>query len=208
VAPRRALPTEARSLAPPGARILLRAARESDRREFLALVRRSKRFLAPWEPRVRDPGGGRRFDRLLPGRSGSDLKYLICRRDDGAILGQFNLNNVVRGVFQNATLGYWIGAEHARLGFMTEALSIGLRHAFLDLGLHRVEINCLPKNRPSNALAKRAGFRLEGTSPRYLQIAGRWQDHARWALLVDEWKKHRAKARPRGTRAGSKRRRG
>ena len=194
-----------RPITQPGARIVLRAARESDRKEFLELVRRSRAFLARWEPRVKDPGGKRRFDRMLPGRSGSDLKHLICRREDGAILGTFNLNNIVHGVFQNATLGYWIGAEHARRGYMTEALAIGLRRAFLDLGLHRVEINCLPANRPSNALAKRAGFRLEGTSPRYLRIAGRWQDHARWALLVEEWKKHGAKVRPRGVRTARRR---
>jgi ribosomal-protein-alanine N-acetyltransferase len=36
-------------------------------------------------------------------------------------------------------------------------------------------------------LVQSLGFRLEGYSPRYLKIAGRWRDHERWALLKDEW---------------------
>jgi len=35
-------------------------------------------------------------------------------------------------------------------------------------------------------MVKRLGFRLEGFSPRYLNICGEWRDHERWALLADD----------------------
>jgi ribosomal-protein-alanine N-acetyltransferase len=176
-----------------GPRVLLRYACPDDRSEFLALYRASRAFLAPWEPRVKDPTGRLRFLRLLEGlEAGTHHRLLLCRREDGRLLGCLGVSNVVRGVFQNATLGYWIGEEHRRRGYMREALAAALTFVFRRLRLHRVEINFMPSNRGSRALARGAGFSREGRSRRMLRIAGRWEDMERWALLAEDW---RAQAR-------------
>lgn len=67
------------------------------------------------------------------------------------------MNEIVRGPAQSAYLGYWVGAPYTRRGYMTEALPLALSHAFLALGLHRVEANIMPTNRPSLALVRRPG---------------------------------------------------
>ena len=69
---------------------------------------------------------------------------------------------------------------------MHDGLRLVLRFAFGPLGLHRLEANIQPGNESSVALVKGAGFRLEGYSPRYLKIAGRWRDHERWAILSED----------------------
>jgi ribosomal-protein-alanine N-acetyltransferase len=74
---------------------------------------------------------------------------------------------------------------------MAEGLSLVLDDAFRRRRLHRLEANIQPGNRPSIRLVRRLGFRREGYSARYLRIAGRWRDHERWAILADEYRRHR-----------------
>jgi ribosomal-protein-alanine N-acetyltransferase len=107
-----------------------------------------------------------------------------------------NLNEIVRGAFHSAYLGYYGFAPHARQGYMTEGLGLVLRHAFRQMGLHRLEANIQPRNRASRALVRRLGFRREGFSPRYLKVLGRWRDHERWAIVREAW------ALARSTRPG------
>jgi [ribosomal protein S5]-alanine N-acetyltransferase len=176
-----------------GERVFLRRPTARDRGQYLALRRRSASFLRPWEPRPPAKStAARQFAAWLASAGGGrHEKLLLCRSEDGAILGAINVNEIVRGPAQSAYLGYWIGAPHANQGYMTEALPLVLDHAFGALGLHRVEANIMPTNRPSLALVRRAGFRREGFSPRYLKIAGRWRDHERWALLAEDWQRAR-----------------
>ena len=95
----------------------------------------------------------------------------------------------MRGPFQCAYAGYYAHQAHAGNGYMREGLDLLLRHAFRTMGLHRLEANIQPENAPSIALVRGAGFRLEGFSPRYLKIGGRWRDHERWAITVEDWRR-------------------
>ena len=78
---------------------------------------------------------------------------------------------------------------------MTEAFALALDFAFRTLRLHRVEANVQPGNRRSLALVERLGFAREGFSPRYVKIAGRWRDHVRYAMLVENWRTQRRRVR-------------
>ena len=75
---------------------------------------------------------------------------------------------------------------------MTEAVSLVLGYAFDNLKLHRIEANVQPHNQPSIAVLRRNGFAKEGFSRRYLKINGRWRDHERWAIIVEDWRKNKS----------------
>ena len=92
------------------------------------------------------------------------------------------LSQIFYGPFRNAYLGYW-ATEATLAEGMPRA-----RHAFRKLRLHRVEANVQPANTGSVKLLERTGFRREGFSPRYLKVAGRWRDHERWAITVEDWR--------------------
>ncbi len=173
-------------------RVLLRHPDKSDEASYRDLVRLSRELHQPWEPLAAEgapePDSPEAFRIWLEGnRDPRTERLLLCRRDDGALVGRFHLNEIVRGAFDSAYLSYWVGAPFAGQGYMAKGILLLLQWAFVDLGLHRLEANIQPSNMPSLTLIKRAGFHREGFSPRYLKIAGQWSDHERWALTREDW---------------------
>jgi ribosomal-protein-alanine N-acetyltransferase len=110
---------------------------------------------------------------------------LVVEAPEG-IAGIINLSNIVYGAFRNATVGYWAMPGMTGRGYLSEGLRQAATLAFTELRLHRLEANIQPENAASLAVARRAGFRKEGFSPRMLFIAGAWRDHERWTRLADD----------------------
>jgi ribosomal-protein-alanine N-acetyltransferase len=170
--------------APDRARVQLRVLERGDREEFLELARESRELHRPW---TYPPERADQFDDLFARSRRDDFVCLVsCLKTNGAIAGVFTVSQIVRGAFQSAYLGYYADQRHAGQGLMREAIQQVVDHAFGPLALHRLEANIQPGNAPSIALARGAGFRLEGFSPRYLLIGGQWRDHERYAITVDE----------------------
>jgi ribosomal-protein-alanine N-acetyltransferase len=169
---------------PEGVRVHLQVPGPADAREFLAAVRASRLLHRPW---VFPPATTAAYEAHLARCEAEDHQSLLIRRtDDGALVGLANLSAIQRGNLQSTYLGFYAFAPYAGQGYMTEGLTLVLRHAFVSLKLHRVEANVQPANRASLALVERIGLRREGFSPRYLKIGGQWRDHERWAVLADE----------------------
>jgi ribosomal-protein-alanine N-acetyltransferase len=165
-------------------RVSIRLLRASDRDAFLQMVRESRELHRPWAYPPERPD---QFDELLSRCSRDDFACFVVIDDtSGELAGVFNISQIVRGSFQSAFLGYYGSVRHAGKGLMRAGLQEVLDYAFGPLALHRIEVNIQPDNAASIALARGAGFRLEGYSPRYLLIGGQWRDHERYALTVDE----------------------
>lgn len=161
---------------------VLRPVREGDGAALARAYAANREHLAPWEPLRTD-------DFFTPERqehhvrqcledvaAGRGYRFVI-ESDDGEIRGRINLNNVVRGVFWSADLGYWIGADRTRRGLAGRGVGIVLEHARTELRLHRVQAATLVHNDASQRVLSSAGFERIGMAPRYLRIAGEWQDH-------------------------------
>ena len=169
---------------PNGPRVALRVLERSDREEFLRLATESRELHRPW---TYPPERADQFEELFVRSRRDDCVCLLaCLRDGGDIAGVLIVSQIVRGAFQSAYLGYYAHQRHANRGYMREAMSQTVDHAFGALALHRLEANIQPANRASIALARSAGFRLEGFSPRYLLIGGQWRDHERYAITADD----------------------
>lgn len=170
-------------------RVFLRRPRPQDEQWYLDALRRSAAAIEPWNP-VRDGPGA--FEELLErDASGNSVIFMVVNREDGGCAGKIAVNNIIRGRFQCAVLGYDAYVPYAGSGRMREALHLVIARCFAPqpdgLGLHRIEVNIQPDNVRSIGLAKRVGFRFEGFSPRFLYINDEWRDHERYALTSHEY---------------------
>lgn len=156
-----------------------------DSREFVRLVHASRKL---YQGLASPPTNEQQFVTLVDRNAdASNCTVLVTDRRSGAIVGYAALSQIALGNFRNAYLGYVGSVPYAGRGLMTEGVALLLQHAFRKLALHRIEANIQPGNEPSIAMARALGFRLEGFSPRYLKILGRWRDHERWAITSEDW---------------------
>jgi ribosomal-protein-alanine N-acetyltransferase len=178
-----------RSRRAPG-RVRLDALTQDDAREFVAAVARSRALHGPWTSPPSTSAAYRTWlARMQPPAARA---FAVRRVDDAALVGVFNVTNIVMGLFRSAYLGYYAFAPHAGQGLMREGLDAVVRVVFGTMKLHRLEANIQPGNRASIALVRACGFAKEGYSPRYLKIGGRWRDHERWAIIADRRIRDRA----------------
>ena len=175
-----------------GARAYLRYPTPADEAQFVALMAASRRLHRPWVTSADEASFHQYVVRA--GRQGTE-SMLVCRRDTGGLAGFINLSQIFYGGLCSAMCGYAAFAPSAGQGYLFEGLSLALRHAFITLRLHRVEANIQPGNERSRDLARGCGFRIEGFSPRYLKVGGRWRDHERWAIDIEDWRAYRRASR-------------
>jgi ribosomal-protein-alanine N-acetyltransferase len=175
-----------------GARVYLRQPGAGDYSAWAQLRALSRQHLSVWEPQwSRDELSRSAYRRRLrqyhrEAREDLGYAYFIVHKADGALLGSVTLSNVRRGVSQSASVGYWVGLPHANRGYMTDAVSALARHAFANMGLHRLEAACMPSNGASARVLMKCGFKREGLGRQYLKIDGQWQDHDLYARLSDD----------------------
>jgi ribosomal-protein-alanine N-acetyltransferase len=178
-----------------GRRVVLRPLVPQDFNAWSEVRRRNGEWLTLWEPlrlpHHPDPETNRE---VFAARCGSrdrerlaGSQYAFGIFIDGAFAGELNLNNVVRGAMQSATIGYWIDRARAGRSFMSESIVVLAQFAFEELNLHRLEICIIPRNSNSRRVVEKLGIREEGIAQRFLEINGAWEDHMRFGLTIEEW---------------------
>jgi [ribosomal protein S5]-alanine N-acetyltransferase len=183
-----------------GRRVTLRPLTVADFPQWQEVRSRNREWLTKWEPR-RPPGAPdvvesraafaarcRARDRERQLGAGYGFGIFTGTR----FCGEINMNGVQRGPFQNAYVGYWIDQACAGQGLTPEAVVVVCRHAFEDLGLHRVQIAIIPRNSASRRVVEKVKIRDEGVAVGYLEINGVFEDHIRYAITAEEWRDRKA----------------
>ena len=158
-----------------------------DAEPLARLLTDNRDYLAPWSPLQDDAyftaaGQGEVIARQLANYERGAMLPLLIIDGGGEIAGSLNLNSIIRGAFQNASVGYWVSQDRAGRGLASAAVADVIGIAFSDLGLHRLDAATLLHNTPSQRVLTRSGFRPFAVAEAYLKIAGKWQDHILFQL--------------------------
>lgn len=167
----------------------VRELRIGDAADLAAAYDRNRAHLDRWDP-ARPPeyytedGQQEALARQLSLVEGGLMGAWVLVHADG-IVGRVNLNNLVRGVMQGAALGYWVDAAHTRRGLASAAVEHACVQA-LAMGLHRLEASTMLANVASQRVLERSGFERYGTVPKFLFLAGAWQDHHLYQRILHD----------------------
>jgi ribosomal-protein-alanine N-acetyltransferase len=167
-----------------GYRTHIQTPEAADEQAFLAAMQESIGLHYPWVSAPKNHVGWLRYMKRL--KRDNEAGFLVKRIQDGVICGVINLNVITYEALCSAYVSYFGVAGQAEKGYMKEGMLQVIRHAFTELGLHRLEANIQPGNLASIAMAQSTGFQYEGFSPRLLKINGEWCDHERWAVLAHD----------------------
>ena len=186
-----------------GRRVMLRPLGTQDFPAWSEVRLRNDDWLTPWEPRRPvpefDPTTNRNaFNSRCAARerdAANGLSYgfglFITVDGDDRFCGEVNINHVLRGAMQTATIGYWVDRAYAGQGLVAEGVVVVAEFAFEQLLLHRLEICIVPRNHNSRRVMDKLAIREEGVAVRALEINGTWEDHVRYGLTLEEWRERR-----------------
>lgn len=180
---------------------MLRPFKRTDHREWQSVRSRNHSWLSKWDA-TSPPGSGRSvtFAQMVrsmnrAGQAGEALSFVMCwdrawpKRSRFArlpIIGQVTISNIFWGSARMGQIGYWIDQDHAGRGLMPTAVALLSDYCFQVVGIHRIEINIRPENKPSLRVVEKLGYRFEGERARFLHINGQWCDHLSFALTAEE----------------------
>ena len=170
---------------------ILRPVRLGDGAALSRAYLANREHLAPWEPSrteafftvaSQEQHAQQCVDDASAGRS---VRFVIAS-DDGEIRGRMNIIYIVRGAFWSADLGYWVDVSRLRRGLAHRAVAQIIEYSRTELGLHRLQAATLVHNLGSQSVLRGNGFERIGMAPKYLRIAGEWQDHLLFQRLLEE----------------------
>ena len=168
-------------------RLKLRAPKRADSAALDEAIQETLDELVLWLPWARPGhslGDTRRY--LRGARSARNrrqaFEFVIEDQGDGRLLGMVSLHRI-DWMRRSGGIGYWVRRSEWGRGIAPEATRAMLDVAFIECGLHRVEVLVAPENKPSQRVVDKVGFVREGVARGAEFVNGSHSDHIQYALL-------------------------
>lgn len=113
--------------------------------------------------------------------------WVFLKGKEGMPIGHVSVLDVVRRVYQSASVGYKTDPDFQGYGYATEALSKALEIAFGDMGLQRLYAKVMPENAASLRVLEKCGFEYEGVERSSMYIRDEWMDYQVYSLIRPDY---------------------
>jgi RimJ/RimL family protein N-acetyltransferase len=142
-----------------------------------------------------EPGGPITIDQakdLCISRSKTDDFWAVILTTENRLIGHIYLSQMEPKEWMTWELGYIFHPDYHNQGYATEAAAAVVRHAFTNMGMHRVYAHCNPVNIASVRVLEKIGMRQEGffrkNSFFHRDPDGNpiWTDTYEYALLAED----------------------
>lgn len=166
-----------------------------DAQPLFELVDESRSELAPWLPWVPQMQAAADEEAFLTTvvqhfATGESLNVVILYQGQTAGMISFNRFNPLA---QSTEIGYWLGTKYSHKNIMHRAVAGMCAIGFQDYQVNKIVIEAAVENAPSNQVAKKAGFHLDGTMRANELLADGYHDGNVWSLLRSDWEKREEK---------------
>lgn len=173
-------------------RLYLRILKPNSGRPVLEYYKRNQNFLKDWDPKhdkdfytVAYHKDNLKYEYYLF-KENKLVRFWIISKESNRIIGNVCCSNIIMGNFKSCFLSYKLDKDEINKGYITEAIKKTVQIMFDEYDLHRIEVNIIPRNARSLRVVEKLGFEKEGSSRRYLEINGVWEDHVHFAIYNDE----------------------
>lgn len=173
-------------------RLILRKPTMKDVEWYFEYFSRSEMVWGGGEPGPKDMNAAREELRkymvdLYRKRRG--FRWIITLKGDDRPIGTLGFYKWAPSAGYQAEMGYDLAKEHWGKGIMAEAMRAVIDFGFEKMGLNRIEVYIMPRNKRSVKMIKNLGFKREGLiRQRYFDEHGNYADDILFSLLRSDWK--------------------
>lgn len=121
------------------------------------------------------------------------FRWIMTLKGEGRPIGTLGFYKWAPSASYQAEMGYDLDREHWGKGMMTEAMRAVICFGFERMGLNRIEVYIMPRNKRSIRMIRNLGFKREGLlRQRYYDEFGNFTDDFLFSMLRSDWEGLRA----------------
>lgn len=113
-------------------------------------------------------------------------EFAIELKETKELIGTINLLNInIKN--KNADIGFWLAKSYWGKGLAKETLNLILDFGFKKLKLKKIQARVLHKNKATQKLLEKIGFKLEGRLRKKTFFKNQWFDDLIYGILKEEY---------------------